>query len=491
MAGAAILADGGAHLRENRIVTVRRFIPFLIALITTGGALSNAADWVSEAGDAQQSSWQRHESILTPLTVKNIRMLWTRRLGEEPGQGAPATPTILGHIITHRGIKELVFATGNANTIYAIDADLGTVFWERSLTSGTDNREPPPGCKNEPMPAPVITPSPAAQETAVDDEDDNDPAQGNRPVYALTSGGVVHEIHPSTGSDIQGPRVLPSPPSGTLQVVLASGLLYGAERGCMESSGKVWALDFKESGKARETQDATPGATVAVGTGGTVYSLLDRANSISVSSFASRTLRMKDEYRPPDGDAGLSAAPPLVFTWKGREWVAVLSNDGRVLLLHAASLGGTTHRSAAFRSDPLADRDGIRGSLNALASSEDARGTRWIYVASWNPSGGQIKAFTLGWISGRPSLISAWNSRNLVRPSRPVVAGGVLYTLASAPDGHTILYALDAASGEELYSSGNTVSATEHSSGVAVANGHVCFGASGNSLFCFGIPFEP
>jgi outer membrane protein assembly factor BamB len=51
---------------------------------------------------------------------------------------------------------------------------------------------------------------------------------------------------------------------------------------------------------------------------------------------------------------------------------------------------------------------------------------------------------------------------------------------------HATLYALDAATGEELYSSGNMASTFAHSGGLAVANKRVYFTTHDNTVFALG-----
>src|SRR5256885_646004 len=48
---------------------------------------------------------------------------------------------------------------------------------------------------------------------------------------------------------------------------------------------------------------------------------------------------------------------------------------------------------------------------------------------------------------------------------------------------HAILYALDAATGKELYSSGDAITSFTHFAGMAVANGRVYFSTFDNTLY--------
>jgi outer membrane protein assembly factor BamB len=90
----------------------------------------------------------------------------------------------------------------------------------------------------------------------------------------------------------------------------------------------------------------------------------------------------------------------------------------------------------------------------------------------------------------------------------PVVANGVVFVLAAGEftgqandeDGglysaedrikHSIpakLYALDATTGKELYSSGEQIESFLHQAGIAVAGGRIIFGTFDGTIYCFGL----
>jgi len=58
--------------------------------------------------------------------------------------------------------------------------------------------------------------------------------------------------------------------------------------------------------------------------------------------------------------------------------------------------------------------------------------------------------------------------------------------LKTAP-GHAILYALDAETGKQLYSSGDTMPAIAHFSGIAISNGRVFVTTYDSTLYSFGL----
>jgi outer membrane protein assembly factor BamB len=124
---------------------------------------------------------------------------------------------------------------------------------------------------------------------------------------------------------------------------------------------------------------------------------------------------------------------------------------------------------------------------------------------------GSIAAFKVEEKGGKPVLTNAWISRNLLTPAAPAVANGVVFALASgewvrqANDREgglyqvetrvqrsqpAILYALDAATGKELWSSGSQVTSFTHNGQLSIANGRVYFTTYDNTLYCFGFPME-
>ena len=62
-----------------------------------------------------------------------------------------------------------------------------------------------------------------------------------------------------------------------------------------------------------------------------------------------------------------------------------------------------------------------------------------------------------------------------------------LSPLRIAASKHATLYALDAETGKELYSSGDQIASFAHFAGLSVANGRVYLGTFDSVLYCFGL----
>jgi hypothetical protein len=197
----------------------------------------------------------------------------------------------------------------------------------------------------------------------------------------------------------------------------------------------------------------------------------------------------------------------------------------RVYLMDTKSIGGDDHRTPLYRSPLLCNEDvnfASAGIWGSMATWEDAKGTRWILTPIWGPKHSQFKApleygpvddgavvaFKLEETRGKLVLTPAWVSENMNRAEPPVVANGVVFTFGNGEDTtqayadvgladtadrripgstHAVLYALDAQTGKELWSSGNQITSWNHWSGISVANGRVYIGTFDSNLYCYGI----
>src|SRR5260370_10951300 len=243
-----------------------------------------------------------------------------------------------------------------------------------------------------------------------------------------------------------------------------------------------------------------------------------------------KKLLLEDYYGPSNAewlwkrDLDMQVTP-AIFTYKGKELMVDAGKECRVYLLEIGAIGGDDHRTPNYRTPLLCNEEvnyagaGIWGSM---ASWEDAKGTRWALTPIWGPKhsafkvpvehgkvkDGAIVAFKVEERNGKPQLIPAWISRDMNRAEPPVIANGVVFaygngenTNQSSPDirlddltedriprsTHAVLYALDAQTGAELWSSGDQIKSWNHWSGLSVANGRVYIATFDGTVYCFGI----
>jgi len=241
-------------------------------------------------------------------------------------------------------------------------------------------------------------------------------------------------------------------------------------------------------------------------------------------------LLLKDYFGPPNAewlyrhDLDMNVTGP-VFSFHGREYIVQSSKECRLWLLDTSNLGGSNHQTAAFTTPQFCnDKSSFESSgvWGALASWEDAKGVRWVYAPIWGPpdakfevpvrngavENGAIIAFRLEERESGLELRPVWISRDLNKAEPPIISNGVLFAYGSgestrqrwadpqafggargriSESTHATLYALDAQTGKELWSSGSDITSWSHSGGLATANGRLYIGTYDSVLYSFGI----
>jgi outer membrane protein assembly factor BamB len=101
--------------------------------------------------------------------------------------------------------------------------------------------------------------------------------------------------------------------------------------------------------------------------------------------------------------------------------------------------------------------------------------------------------------NGKPAVDPVWMSRNVHTPDPPVVANGVVYVLETGknstetrsggklPGTNAVLYALDAETGQQLYSSEKLIDSFTHFSEPVVADGKVYVCTWDGKIYAFGL----
>jgi outer membrane protein assembly factor BamB len=254
---------------------------------------------------------------------------------------------------------------------------------------------------------------------------------------------------------------------------------------CNLTKNAVWAIDLtvdppKAMSFALNAGEVAGSAGPVIGNDGTVY-VQTSARLLALNAV---DLGLKGYSMLADAS---SDASPLVLQYKNREFIITSSKDGRMHLWDAATLNGN-HESASYQTMPLA----ISGSLSTW---QDADGIRWVLAPVWGRNGtspnGSIAAFKVEEPAGKTVLTPAWVSRDMNSPLPPVIASGVVFALSAGKNGtRATLYALDATTGKELYSSRNLISAAASLAGMTISNGRVYFSTLDGTMYAFGMFME-
>lgn len=512
---------------------MKRTLSLLLAMLAASvPALPQGrpVDWPSLGGDARRSGWERSDIRFTKDNVKSTQLVLKRKFDGASGPHAVTPPAVIGLLISYKGFKELGFVMTNAGELASIDVDLNKPFWQRKLempkgagvcgslaTAPTLN--PPavfgrrPGAPKPSGPPPVsapVKPTPTRLGGAG--------FGGARPVFMVKADGKLHQINTSDGSDQFPPLDFLPAGAKASNLVMSDSAIYAATVGnCGGSPNAIWSLDLTQE-PAPVAKYELAGAEAgglggfAVGNDGTVYVQSGTGGSQGkLVALSSKTLQMKDHLAtgPAAKPNGLNSVTPAVFEFMGRDMVATVGGGGELMLADSRSLGGADNKTALARTEPLSVAGGVWG---ALATWEDADGVRWIAAPVWgavNPAlsfassngaapNGSVVAFKVEDRGGKPALVPGWVSRDLASPVPPVTTNGIVFALSTGgysdqmkpKGGKAVMYALDGASGKEMYSTGTQVTAAGSLTGMTVVNGRVFFATVDGTLYGFGIFLE-
>jgi len=520
------------------------------ALMSVSGALAQgrggATPWVTGNADAQRTSWLRTDPQINKDSVQKgvMQFLWKLKMGNTNQQlNALTAPVFSGRIISYKGFKDPLYFAGSSDTVYAIDDPLGRLFWETKLpyqvtypqqktgslecpgglTSGVSMglTVGPPPQPVAPPPAPVTPPPPAPAARG-----GNDPAGGRGRggpaaagrgpqtaptpgvIYALTSDGLIHAINQHTGLDtVPGVKVVRGNANARGLIVVNNSGYVTTRNECGSAPNGVYSIDLAAPVKALAVTSWLTGeanvagaAGVSFGTDRTVFAATGAGKYDPASnqyggvmvSLQEKILKVRSTYRPADTSF---TTTPVIFTFKGNQYAAAASQDGRIHVVEAATM------VAAAVSAPISASK--TAAPSALATFEEANGTRWILAPASGPgTGGSIVALKLTDQGGKLALEPAWSSRNIPSPSAPIIVNGVVFALATGeyvpPAGTAlsaaqraarstpaVLYALDATTGKELWNSGRTITSFSRAPLAATAS-KIIVSTNDNTVYAFG-----
>jgi outer membrane protein assembly factor BamB len=259
--------------------------------------------------------------------------------------------------------------------------------------------------------------------------------------------------------------------------------------------------------------------------------------SESILKVSPKAARLMDSYTPTNWMDNLmhdmsGSATPVVFNFAGKTLVAASQKEAVLRIMDASNLGGPNHMTPLWQSSKLGNdektgTDPSRGVWGAIATYEN-NGHRYLYLPLYgHPSkdapvfpttngareDGSVMAFEVKNDGGKISAAPLWTSTNMIMPDPPVVANGVVYALStggqamqnmahpgekrmtydvssvlrSTPVSNMVLYAYDAESGKQLWSSGKTLTDWVHFSEPVVALGKVFVVTHDAHVVAFGL----
>jgi outer membrane protein assembly factor BamB len=519
----------------------------LVAALVMSGATAWAADYLMEGVDPARTGWMKDEKVFTTDNVKDMKLLWSLKLDSKPREMHNLfSPLIAERVTTPEGPRELAVVAGVSDDLFGIDVATGKLVWtthfDSTYTPGPDARRGDVLCPGGQTAVPVIGPGTAPGSYVVyavswdgrlrrvnlADGKDVAPAEkfipSNGKPYALTLvNGIIYT------ATAQGCGGVPN-------AFYSFDLESRRTSAFLPAGGGLWG---------RRGASVAPDGTVYLGTGDAAFNPETRSlgNAIvGVKLDANKQLQLVDYFAPPNAnwlfrrDLDVNVTP-VPFDYRGRKFLIGTSKECRMWLLDRDALGGEDHRTALYTS-PLLCNDAqafdAKGVWGALAVWQDTSGAQWIVVPFWGPVSkefkapveharpvqGGVAAYKLEERSGKWQLTPAWLSRDMNLAENAIVANGIVFAYDSGEDAtqtvqdsawdepggsrygggldsgaarripgstYSTLYALDAQTGKELWSSGKQVTSWSHFSGLTVANGRAYVATFDGTLYCFGV----
>jgi hypothetical protein len=477
----------------------------IVFALLAAAAAHAQGEWTTARGDAQRAAWVRADRKISTAALEKggFDLLSKIKLGEPPME-----PILINNIIGYRGFKALALVGSGAGSVFAIDTDLGKLYWQKHFDQlhAPASAQCPGGMtaipsRLTPM-APAARPGAFAAAAAaaaarpgralggavgkpgegVDGLDEMlakiaAPPPPPRPatpplpgaaqnafgavsaVYAVSADGAVHSINIHNAADFEPP--VPFLPAGARVsgFTVINLIAYAAtSHGCGGAPDAVWSIDLGSPDKTvkqwRPESSEWSDPMLAFGSDGTLYV----AAGNGLTALDGKTLERKAQFAAPSTAA-------VIFPYKGSDLVAAVSRDA-LALLDGKSL-----------STPLARTP---SGATALATFDQTDGTRWLVAAAAN----KLAAFKLVEKDGKPALEPAWSSRTIDSPHPPIVVNGVVFTASGAT-----LYAFDALTGKDLWNSGKSI-ASPIRAGISAGDGKLFATSADGTLYTFGFFME-
>ena len=396
-----------------------------------------AADWPSTAGNPQRDGWAQGETDLSKenIAAKKIELVYKYKFDNQAaGLRDMTAPIDLERIIGYQGFKQLLFVGGSSGSVYALDADLGQLFFKTKFDpmDKTANATPSALCSggmtaNLAMPgqsgggrgfgggrapargaargaAPGRGPAPARGGAAAFGF-----GRGPAVFWAVSSDGYLRTLRQQDGNATWIPPTKFVPPNSDVTGLNVDGdVIYAATaNNCGGNANGLYAALYTppelptlpgkplvSPAKFEVVSFMTSGSGFS-GTGGTaiapddsmVYGQVAEGKGTvagtyhdTVLALDPKTLEVKDYFAPsgslPPAKKGMESpgVTPAIFPWNDKNVLVAGGRDGRLYLLDASSLGGANHRTPLYASDPVVKPDahyGGDGIWGTFATWED------------------------------------------------------------------------------------------------------------------------
>ncbi|HWX90745.1 MAG TPA: PQQ-binding-like beta-propeller repeat protein [Rhizomicrobium sp.] len=459
-------------------------------------------------------------------------------------------PVVAAGVTTPGGPKDLVFSISIEDTLTALDAASGQIVWQKHFPNPLKPLRPASiSCSNTEQATPTIDKAKGVIYFTTSDGKLRGAKLGDG-AEAITPTDMVQPFSRNWSLNLVDDVVYTATARGCGGSA-AQPVEFGTVAAMDVSDPAHPALSRFYTGKGRPA-GPWGATGVAWGPQGAYVSTADGPNNPGSGIYGDMVLAVRphawglnDSFTPTHWkylnarDLDFGSGGPLLFAMGKRNIVATASKESVVYLLDADNLGGVDHMTGLYQSPRLGNDTQdfqAQGVWGSLATTLNGKGERWLYTPMWGPPAkagpafpmtdgeapnGSIMALKVTEENGKPVLQPQWRSRDLTIASSPVVANGVVYALQTAesavqvpkdifnPDGtrkpgwtpekgadnrimvpHATmtLFAFDADTGKQLWSSGKTMDGnTVHFTQPVVALGKLFTVDHAGHLWAFGL----
>jgi hypothetical protein len=424
----------------------------------------SAGDWLQVDHDSARLGDAVDESGISPAEAPNLTQLWSTNLDGK----ITAQPLFVGGVSVGGQSRDVVVATTNANSVYAIDATTGVTLWRRNFGAVAANCAIPGGFG--------IAAPPAI-----------DRVRGQ--LYVVTDGGQLRTLNLTDGSDAAAVLALIPNPStnkvwGGLNLVGSMLYVATASDGCDTPPwrGAIYRVDVSGTTPiSAGSWSVVPGIAAPNGGGGIwgyggvsvdsvgrVYAATAADSNEQYQPYADRlvvldaTLTVLGSFEPThptsypcngspcDVDFG---ATPVVFQPTGcPPMLAAGNKDGNLYVMTTSTLAASGNPEQTLRLNPANDWLG-NGGVGGVPAYWAAG--RMLFVSDAGAGFGGTSAGVVGLSIDASCRAGVTWSRSVGlgggNPnSTPTVANGVVYV--GEGDSGTV-YAFDAHNGTPLWNS--------------------------------------
>jgi outer membrane protein assembly factor BamB len=448
-------------------------------------------DWSSFGFDLPGTRYNPSETTISSSNAGALHKLWSVDLGEK----ITATPVLAKAISTASGTHNLLYIGTEGGVFYAVDADSGTVVWSRTLGKFTGS-----GCGDLGGSPYGITASAVFDRSA------------NR-VYVVDGQDMVYALKMDDGSTVSGwPVLLADVAHNTAYSGLvlnpANGFLYaGTASYCDFSPWQGRIAEISTGGSLGNVFFPAATAVGGSGVGGGIWgpgiAVIDPgSNDVFVVTgndnkgatqhvgYSEHVVRLDASLTTVGASnyPGLSGidvdfgATPMLFTTPGCSSMVVAKNKAGVFVQWGRDTIGN---------GPIVQLKMSQGSDkgNFIGAPAFSPQTNLVYVSNWSSNGVFKPGLVALSMNASCVLQLQWNSVVSTgsgggnRPTTsPAVGNGVVYFGSGI--GNQV-YAIDAASGTLLWTSGSAVAGPTFAA--PIIDGHLFIGSWDHKLYAFGV----